>query len=95
MPAEPPKNGEMLAGPIRRRRQRRAQWLRDGERSLGRNLAWIGALGWLIVTPTLLGTFLGRWLDRHHGSGVFWTVSLLSLGVAIGCYLAWRQMQED
>jgi ATP synthase protein I len=70
-------------------------WSREGERSLGRNLAWIGGLGWLIVTPTLIGLFAGRWVDHHYGSGVFWTVSLLTLGVAVGCYLAWRRMQED
>lgn len=95
MTSQPKKNGETLATPVRRQRERRAQWRREGERSLGRNLAWIGALGWLIVMPILVGVFAGRWIDRHYGTGVFWTVSLLALGVAVGCYLAWRRVQQD
>ncbi len=45
------------------------RWQREGERSIGQNLAMIGALGWTIVTPTLLGIFAGRWLDRRFGIG--------------------------
>ncbi len=95
MPTPEPGETNGLAEPVRRHRERHRRWSREGERSLGRNLAWIGGLGWLIVVPILAGMFIGRWIDRHFGSGVFWTVSLLTLGVAVGCYLAWRRMQED
>jgi len=76
------------------RRQRRARWRREGERSIGQNLAMIGALGWTIVVPTLAGLFAGRWLDERLGSGIFWTLSLLFGGLACGCALAWRRMQR-
>ncbi|HXZ68739.1 MAG TPA: AtpZ/AtpI family protein, partial [Alphaproteobacteria bacterium] len=49
---------------VKTRRERRALWEREGERSMAQNLAMIGALGWTIVTPTLLGIFVGRWLDH-------------------------------
>jgi ATP synthase protein I len=55
----------------------------------------IGALGWTIVTPTLLGIFAGRWLDLHFGSGIFWTLGLLSAGLTLGCVLAWNSMFRD
>lgn len=54
----------------------------------------IGALGWTIIIPTLLGVFIGRWLDRTFHSGIFWTLGLLVLGLAIGCTLAWKRMHS-
>ena len=79
---------------VHRRQERRARWQREGERSVGENLALIGALGWAIITPTLLGIFLGRWLDRTFASGIFWTLGLLVAGLAIGCALAWNRMHR-
>jgi len=81
-----------LVEAVRRRGARHALWRVDGERSFAQNLAMIGALGWLIVTPTLMGLFLGRWLDRVGQSGIFWTGALLVVGLALGCWLAWRRM---
>ena len=83
---------ERLDEAVRRRRDRREGWQREGERSIGQNLAMIGALGWAIVTPTLIGIFAGRWLDRTFGSGIFWTLGLLVAGLALGCWLAWKKI---
>jgi ATP synthase protein I len=77
---------------VRRRRARRERWLREGERPLGHNLAMIGVLGWLVVTPTLIGVFAGRWLDHNVQSGIFWTVSLMFAGLCVGCWLAWKRI---
>jgi ATP synthase protein I len=89
-----PAHPERLDEAVRRRRERRARWQRDGERSIGQNLALIGVLGWTIVTPTLVGVFVGRWLDREFGAGLFWTLGLLVLGLALGCTLAWKRMHQ-
>ena len=83
-----------LAGSVGRRAARRAFWLRHGERSLAQNLAMIGALGWLVVTPTLAGVFIGRWLDHRLHAGIFWSGALLTIGLALGCVLAWRRVQD-
>lgn len=80
---------------VRTRRKSRERWQREGERSIGQNLAMIGVLGWTIVTPTLVGIFAGRWLDRQFSSGIFWTLGLLVLGLALGCTLAWKRMQSE
>ena len=90
-----PEDHERLGEAVRRRQGRRALWRREGERSLGQNLAMIGALGWTIVVPTLLGIFAGRWLDRTFHSGVFWTLGLLVAGLAAGCTFAWRRMHSE
>ena len=89
-----PDHPERLDQAVKQRRERRAQRQREGESSVGRNLALIGALGWTIVTPTLIGVFVGRWLDRQFGSGLFWTLGLLVLGLALGCWLAWKRMVQ-
>src|SRR5262245_36258422 len=89
------KNHDRLDEAVRIRRERRARGQREGERSMGQNLAMIGALGWTIVAPTLAGIFAGRWLDRQFGSGIFWTLGLLVAGLALGCTFAWKRMQSE
>jgi ATP synthase protein I len=90
-----PENHEKLGQAVRKRQERRELWRREGERSLGQNLAMIGTLGWTIVVPTLLGVFAGRWLDRTFHSGIFWTLGLLVAGLALGCTFAWRRMHSE
>ena len=90
-----PENDERLGQAVKRRRERRERWRRQGERSMGQNLAMIGALGWTIVVPTLLGIFAGRWLDRTFHSGIFWTLGLLVAGLAVGSTLAWKRMHRE
>jgi ATP synthase protein I len=77
---------------IRVRRERQRRRLAEGEPSLGRHLAQVGVLGWTIVVPGLIGMFLGRWLDRRFDSGIFWTGPLLLVGLALGCWSAWKWM---
>lgn len=92
-PAPDDKNS--LDEAVKKRQQRRDLWAREGERSLGQNLAMIGALGWTIVTPTLIGIFVGRWLDGRFNMGIFWTLGLLVAGLALGCAMAWRRMHSE
>lgn len=95
MNTDRPGDDEPLVESVRRRHARSEEWKRTGERPLGRNLAMIGAFGWLIVAPTLAGLFVGRWLDRSFGSGVFWSAGLMFAGVVVGGWLTWRKMQEE
>lgn len=66
----------------------------QSEPGFGQYLAQIGVLGWTIVVPTLLGVFLGRWIDRSLGTGIFWTGPLMVLGLAAGCRTAWQWMHK-
>lgn len=88
-------NGDHLHRSVELRREREAAWRKKGERPVWRNLSMIGALGWLIVTPILLGALAGRFLDTRFGQGVFWTGSLIFLGAVIGFWLAWRRMVSE
>lgn len=80
---------------VHQRQQRAKHWQIHGERTIGQNLSMIGSLGWLIVTPTLLGLWLGLAADRAFGSGIFWTSALIFLGVSFGSYLAWRHIEKE
>jgi ATP synthase protein I len=93
-PDQIPDDADPLVKQVRLRGERRARWLRDGDPSVARRLAQIGVLGWIIVTPMLMGVFAGRWLDRTFSSGVFWTAPLLMAGVALGAWSAWKWMNS-
>ncbi len=79
---------------VRLRERRSERWKQEGERSIWQNLSMIGALGWLIVVPTLLGVLIGRWLDRTFETGVFFSGALIFLGISVGCYLAWQRVNK-
>lgn len=80
---------------IRLRVARHQRWLSEGDPSVARRLAQIGVLGWIIVVPMLIGVFAGRWLDQKFNSGLFWTGPLLMLGLALGCWSAWKWMKSS
>jgi ATP synthase protein I len=79
---------------VERHRLRHERWQREGERSLAQNLGMIGSLGWLIVTPCLLGILVGREVDRAFETGIMWSAALLVLGLTFGCWLAWQRMHH-
>ena len=84
-----------LVKEVRLRDERHQRWhLREGDPSVARRLAQIGVLGWIIVVPMLIGVFAGRWLDQKLNSGLFWTAPLLMLGLALGCWSAWKWIKR-
>jgi ATP synthase protein I len=89
-----PGDQDPLVKGVQLRGERHRRWLREGEHSVARPLAQIGVLGWIIVTPMLIGIFVGRWLDRMFHSGLFCTGPLLILGLALGCWSAWKWMKN-
>ncbi len=95
MSALDPKEPDGLARGVHEHVERRRKWLDEGEPPVARRLAQIGVLGWIVVVPMLLGAFAGRWLDQRFSTGIFWTAPLLLLGLALGCWSAWRWMQSQ
>ena len=94
--AEPePSVPDGMAGAVRQQRERQQRRLKEGEPSVVRFVGQIGVLGWIIVTPTLIGLFIGRWLDQKFGTGIFWSAPLLLLGVVVGFWSAWRWMHKQ
>jgi len=88
----PDNSDDALLRQVRTRRRRDEEWRREGRPSMARYVGQIGVLGWMIVAPALIGLFIGRALDHRFASGIFWSAPLLMIGVAIGCWSAWRWM---
>ena len=89
-----PDEQDPLVKVVRQRGERHRRWLREGDPSVAQRLAQIGVLGWMIVVPMLIGIFVGRWLDQIFNSGIFCTAPLLLLGLALGCWSAWKWMED-
>ena len=75
--------------------ERHRRWRGEGEASVARRLAQIGVLGWIIVLPTLLGVFVGRWLDRLAHTGLMFAGACLVLGLALGAWSGWKWMNAQ
>ncbi len=88
------KAAEEIQRVINTRKDRRSLWEEEGERPLWKNLSMVGALGWLIVIPTLVGVFTGRWLDNLLDTGVTFSGALTLAGACLGFFLAWQRMNE-
>jgi ATP synthase protein I len=87
-----PENDERFVQEVRRQAERRCR-----QRTLGfwQGLGLVGAVGWMVALPAVAGALGGRWLDRHYGSGIFWTLGLLVAGVALGTLSAWRHVARE
>ena len=86
---------ESLQGEVRRERERRERWRRDRRLGIGEQVARAGAIGWLIVVPTVTGALVGRYLDRLLDTGITFAAALLAFGLAIGGYLAGRLLHRE
>ena len=58
-------------------------------------LGMFGMVGWSVAIPSLLGIGLGIWLDTHIQSKYSWTLMLLIIGVALGCFNAWYWISKE
>jgi len=80
---------------VARERKRRERGKRERRFVIGRYLATAGAIGWLVIVPTLLGAWAGRALDRWFDTGVVFSGAMLALGLALGCYLGWNILRAE
>jgi ATP synthase protein I len=58
-----------------------------------RSLSLLGSVGWPIVLLATGGTFLGRYLDGRWGTGIRFTLVLLTVGTALGTFVALRALR--
>ena len=58
-------------------------------------LGMMGLIGWSVVVPTLIGSALGLWLDKHHPGQHAWTLAFLVAGLSIGCANAWYWVSKE
>jgi ATP synthase protein I len=58
-------------------------------------LGMLGLIGWSVCLPTLLGAWLGHWLDTRHAGTHGWTLALLVAGLCLGCSNAWHWVSKE
>jgi ATP synthase protein I len=58
-------------------------------------LGMMGLVGWSIALPTLIGTAIGLWLDKHYSDQRSWTLALLLTGLIVGCFTAWSWISKE
>jgi ATP synthase protein I len=54
-----------------------------------------GLVGWSVVVPTLIGAMFGRWFDERHPGKHSWTLTLLIIGLCLGCLNAWHWVAKE
>lgn len=68
---------------------------RHATRTIWYGLGMMGLVGWSVAVPTLLGTALGIWLDKHYPGNHSWTLTLLIIGLTLGCLNAWHWVAKE
>lgn len=89
---DPPK--ERLPEEVAKRIRRRLKAEREKPNRLWFGLGMVGMVGWQVALPTILGAFLGRWLDGRFPGPPSWTLTFLFLGLMMGCYNAWQWVKR-
>ena len=63
--------------------------------SVWMSIGMFGLIGWSVAVPTLLGTFLGWWLDKRFPGKQSWTLTFLLIGLIVGCVIAWHWLSGE
>ena len=74
---------------------RKLQAQRTVLRTVWFGLGMMGLVGWSVAVPTLLGAALGIWLDKRYPGVHSWTLTLLIVGLVIGCLNAWHWVARE
>jgi ATP synthase protein I len=87
---------------IRQKEIQKVNARKSGGRSIWLGIGMFGIVGWSITIPTILGAFLGIWLDKNYPGKFSYTLALLVGGLVLGCFNVayWigkenRQIHED
>lgn len=83
------KEEELFSQQVGIKELRKLKNLREKKRSIWFGLGMFGMVGWSVTVPTLLGTILGIWLDKHYPQSFSWTLTCLIIGLFAGCLIAW------
>jgi len=80
---------------VDRQARRKLKARQDKSRNVWFGLGLFGLIGWSIMIPTLAGVALGLWLDKQWPGQMSWTLTMLFVGVVLGCVNAWRWIGEE
>ena len=87
--------GKDFARQVGAKESRKLRAQRRALHTVWSGLGMMGLVGWSIVVPTLLGAALGVWLDKRYPMAHSWMLTLLMLGLTIGCLNAWHWVAKE
>jgi len=77
-------------------KQARKVRAREGkERCVWFGLGMIGTVGWSVTIPTLIGIVIGIQLDSRFKGPVSWTLTLMFIGLTLGCLNAYLWVKKE
>lgn len=76
-------------------KERRKLAAQKNKRSVWSGLGLFGIVGWSVVVPTMGGAILGIWMDSTYPQSFSWSLSLLVVGLLLGCLMAWNWIQKE
>jgi ATP synthase protein I len=92
---EAPKGQTDFSQEVGAREERKLKVKSKPMRSVWLGFGAFGMIGWSVALPTLVGVALGYWLDHRYPGRVSWTLTLLVVGLAIGCGIAWNWVAKE
>jgi ATP synthase protein I len=95
MPEKLSRTAENLIRQVGVRQARILRGRKEGPPSFWRAVAMVGAIGWSVALPTLIGVAAGTWIDHHWPSRFSWTLLLLAAGLIMGCLDAWIRINRE
>jgi ATP synthase protein I len=84
-----------LEAKVAQRASRKLKARGGKDRSVWFGLGMFGLIGWSVAVPTIVSTALGLWIDRHWPGPYSWTLTLLFVGVVLGCVNAWYWLKQQ
>jgi len=67
----------------------------NAARSIWFGFGMSGLIGWSVAVPAVLGALIGLWIDHRYPGSHSWTLALLAAGLALGCWNAWRWVDQQ
>ena len=92
---KPDKTRDEFIKQVEIKENRKLRALEDPKQSVWMGFVKYGTIGWTVAIPMLIGIACGVWLDKNYPSTHSWTLSLMALGLFIGCAGAWRWVESE
>jgi ATP synthase protein I len=89
------RNKKTLANQVGTKAERKLRAQRNVTQTIWLGLGMMGLIGWSVAIPTLLGAVVGLWLDKHYPMDFSWTLTMLLIGLIIGCFNAWHWVTKE
>lgn len=91
-------NGKDFRDQVSEKEELKLKAQRQKKDSVWQGFSVFGIIGWSVAVPTVLFVLIGVMLDEKYTGRQSYTLSMLGIGLLLGCINAWfwvnRKMQE-